>query len=461
MTELRSDPMAAAAASPCAQAPAKAGPILAVTAGAPLLALMNYATPLIMVPQTAAHLGAGPSGQVWIMSSISLGLAALLLVAGGLADDYGRKRVFVIGAALLAASSAVGAAAPNTLVFVLARIVQGMASAALLVTSLGIMGHAFPAGPARLRAIGLYGAMMGAGVAAGPLLGGALERPLGWNAAYWIYMLAAALLALAALAVLPESRAEHPRRLDVGGVLTLGLGLAALLAAITEGRHGWTRTPVIVLFAVAAALLAAFAVIEPRTRQPLLEPALFRRPLFLLATTAAVIQGVAVIGLMSNLSTVLEHAQAFTPLAAAGVIAYWSGVAFLVSLQVKKVRLRPGSLLTAGFLCTAVGDLLLLGVTAHWSWPRAAAGFLMAGAGYGIANVALARLSLDSVPADRASVGSGANNTARYIGSAVGVPIVVAVAVTAGFDVALWLCAGLLALTAVLPFVLREPAAAT
>lgn len=449
--------MTVAEAPPRTEVRAKTGAVLAVTGGAPLLVLMNYATPLIMVPQTAAHLGAGASGQVWIMSSISLGLAALLLVAGGLADDYGRRRVFVIGAALLAAASTVGAAAPDTLVFVLARIVQGMASAALLVTSLGIMGHAFPAGHARLRATGLYGAMMGAGVAVGPLLGGALERPVGWNAMYWIYALAAALLALSARAVLPESRAERPHRLDVGGVVTLGLGLAALLAAITEGRQGWTRGPVVTLFAVAATLIAAFATIELRTRQPLLDPVLFRRPLFLLATLGAVVQGLAVIGLMSDLSTVLERRQAFTPLAAAAAIAYWSAVSFLVSLQVKKVRLRPGRLLTAGFLAAAAGDLLLLGVTGRWSWPQAAAGLLVAGVGYGIANAALARLALESVPADRGSVGSGANNTARYIGSAVGVPLVVAVVAAAGFDTALWLCAGLLALTAALPFLLREP----
>lgn len=454
-------PAAHAATRPGTKKPGtkKPGAVLGVTGAAPLLVLMNYSTPLIMVPQTAAHLGTGASGQVWIMSGISLGLAALLLVAGGLADDYGRRRVFVAGAALLAVASAVGAAAPNILVFVLARIVQGMASAALLATSLGIMGHAFPAGQARLRATGLYGAMMGAGVALGPLLGGALERPAGWNAAYWIYALAAALLALSAMAVLPESRAARPRRLDVGGVLTLGLGLAALLAAITEGRQGWLRGPVIVLFCVAAVLIAAFGVIETRGRQPLLEPALFRRPVFLLATVAAAIQGLAVIALMSDLSTVLEHRQAFTPLAAAGAIAYWAGVAFLVSLQVKKVRLRPGRLLTVGFLCIAGGDLLMIGVAGHWSWPQAAAGLFFAGAGYGIANAALARLALDSVPAGRASVGSGANNTARYIGSAVGIPIVVAIVTAAGFDTVLWICAGALALTAALPFLLREPLA--
>jgi MFS family permease len=451
---------AVAAAPPRRPASVRPGRVLAVTGVAPLLALMNYATPLILVPQTAAALGAGPSGQVWIMSGISLGLAALLLVAGGLADDYGRKRVFVIGTALLAAASVAGAAAPNTLIFVLARIAQGMASAAMLVTSLGIMGHAFPTGPARLRATGLYGAMMGAGVAGGPLLGGLLERPVGWNAGYWVYAVAAALLALSAIVVLPESRAGRPGRLDVGGVLTLGIGLATLLAAITEGRQGWSRPPVIVLFAAAAGLIAAFAAIESRVRPPLLDLGLFRRPLFLLASVAAVTQGLAVIGLMSNLSTVLEVRQAFSPLGAAGVIAYWSGVAFLASLQVKRVRLSPGRLLTVGFACTAVGDLFLLGVTSHWSWPQAAAGFLLAGVGYGVANAALARLSLDSVPADRASVGSGANNTARYIGSAVGVPIVIAVIATAGFDAALWICAGLLALTAVLPFLLGEPGAA-
>src|SRR4051812_7492720 len=114
-------PMAVVAAPPSDRALVKPGRVLAVTGLAPLLVLMNYSTPLIMVPQITAHLGTGSSGQVWIMSSLSLGMAALLLVSGGLADDYGRRRVFVIGAAALAAASVMAAAAPNTLVFVLGR----------------------------------------------------------------------------------------------------------------------------------------------------------------------------------------------------------------------------------------------------------------------------------------------------------------------------------------------------
>jgi MFS family permease len=397
------------------------GTILAVTVVAPLLVLMNYAAPANTLPQMTESLGTGATGQTWILNGIALGLAALLLTAGSLADDYGRKRVLVIGSALMALATAICAVAPTTVVFVLARVVQGGASAALLTSSLGLIGHTYAAGPARTRAISLWGAMIGAGLTLGPLLAGVLADQVSWRATYWVLTGAAALVAAAAYAVLPESRSESPRKPDLPGVAALSLGLAALLAAVTLGRTGWTSPSVLTLFAVAALLLAAFTAIEAKSSSPMLDLGLFRRPLFLSALTGAIVIGLAIIGPMSYMPTILERAHGFNALHTAGISAIWTAVSVASAMLGGRLSISGRHQAALGFILSGAGNLFLLGSAAHWSWLPAAAGLTLVGIGAGLVNAALARLSVESVPTDRASMGSGANNTARYLGGSLGV----------------------------------------
>jgi MFS family permease len=404
---------------------------LAVVSGGTLITLMNYCAPMTTLPQTVAGLGAGLTGQTWILNGIVLGLAALLLTVGSLADDYGRKRVFLIGAGLFAVSGAVAALATGTLVFVLARVVQGGASAALLATSLGIIGHTFPAGPRRAHATALWGAMLGLGIALGPTVSGALADVWSWRLSYGVFAVAAALLIPIAVLVLEESRAAETRALDPAGVVTLSVGLTALLAAITEGRVGWVRPSVVVLLVVAAVFLAGFVVVERRGRAPMLDLGLLRQPMFVLATGGALITGLSVIGLMSYFPTVLQAAQGFGPTSSAAIFGVWSGMSFLAALQSRRLPVSPRMQLAIGLVLCAVGDLVLLGIAVTWSWPRAVAGLVVAGIGSGLTNAALAGLAIASVPAGRASMGSGANQTARYIGASVGVALVIAIVAAA------------------------------
>jgi MFS family permease len=424
------------------------GAALAVLCAAPLLVILNYSTPLILAPQTAAHFDAGATGQTWIINAVSLGLAVPLLTSGSLADNHGRRKVLVIGAWLFAAAVLLAALAPNTVVFAAARVVQGAASAALLTSSLGITGAIFTGAAERRRATSLYGAMMGLGVGAGAILAALLDAALGWNGPYWLYAAAAAGLALAAPAILPESRAERPRRADAAGTVTLGLGVAALMSGLTLGRQDWSDPVVIALLAAAAGFTAAFVLVELRGREPMLDPALFARPAFLVASLGALVTGVAVISMMSYLPTVLQHERTVGPVATAVVVTIWSVSAFAVSLQVKRIRLSAGGLLVAALVVAGAGSALLVGLVDGWSWWHAVPALLVAGAGYGAVNPALTRLSIDSVPADRGGMGSGVNNTMRYIGTAAGIPIVATLVDGIGTDGALWICAALAAAAA-------------
>ncbi|WP_406674349.1 MFS transporter [Nonomuraea sp. N2-4H] len=393
---------------------------LPVATSAPFLAMTNFSSPMVTLPQIARSLEAGPTGPVWILGSIALGLSSSLLVAGGLADDYGRRRVLVIGSGVLAASSVLAAASPGVVTFVLARLVQGGASAAMLAAGLGIVGHAFPTGAARVRATGRYGAMIGLGTMAGPLLSGLVATAVSWRAVYWLTAAAALALTVVSARALDESRAPAPRRPDLPGVVLLTLGLAALVAGVTEGRLGWSRPVVVWAFWAAAVLIAAFVAVELRRREPLLDMALFRRPLFLVATGGAVIVGTAVVGLLSYLPTLLQASYGLTALDTALLFAVWAGMSFVTSLLSARVRLRTAERFALGLALSATGYLCLLSLATSLSLPLLVAGLAVSGTGSGLINSSISHLAIESVPAHRVSMGSGANNTARYIGSSLG-----------------------------------------
>jgi MFS family permease len=397
---------------------------LAVAAGGTFLVLIAFTTPLATLASTAAGLSAGPGGQAWILSSMCVGLSVALLVSGAIADDYGRRKVMVAGAVLLALTSVLAAAAPSTLVLVIARIGQGIGGAAILSCGLGLIAHAFPAGPARARATGIWGATVGAGIAVGPLVMGALGS---WRAGYWLLAALSVVLVVAARTGLVESHVDTPRPVDVLGATLLGGGLVALLAGLVEGRQEWTRPVVVVLFAAAVVLLAAFAVWEGRTRAPMLEPALFRRPDFVASIAAGTAAGAGIIALMAFTPTFLQRAFHYSTVEAALLLLAWSATSAVVALLARRlpaalgVRLR----LVLSLLLVGVGQLLM---TDAGSAIGLLPGLLVAGVGSGVLNAALGQIAVTSVPAGKASVGSGANNTARYVGAAVGITVVAVIA---------------------------------
>ncbi|MET9951398.1 MFS transporter [Streptomyces sp. NPDC006339] len=398
---------------------------------------MNYTAPMLTLTDTARAFGTPASAQAWLLNGTPLGLAVLLLVAGSLADGHGRRRVFLLGTLGLGLTTALGALATSTLTFTLARVTQGAASAAVLAASLGLLAHAYPAGTDRIRATGVWGAFVSAGIALGPLLAGAVGDLADWR---WTYgALGAATLAVAALGTrtLTESRAPREGRPDLAGAVTLGLALAALLTALTLGRDGWLRPPVGLLGLAFLVLGAVFVVVERRGRAPMIDLGLFRRPAFRAATAGALFTGLAVIGFFSVLPALLQRGAGMTPLTTAWLFLLWSGTAFAVALQARRLagRLSAPYQLVLGFVLSAAGTLVLYGALAPVVWPRLLPGLVVAGAGSGLLNAALPRLAVDSVPQERAAMGSGANNTARYIGSAAGVALCLAVA-TAGADAA-------------------------
>ncbi|MEU3858502.1 MFS transporter [Streptomyces sp. NPDC028722] len=418
-----------------------------MTSAATAVALMTYTAPMVTLPDTAAALHTPLSAQAWLLNGTPLGLAALLLVAGSLADDHGRRRVFLAGTLALGLTTALGALATSTWMFTLARVAQGAASAALLASSLGLLVHAFPSPRGRLHATGVWGAFVSGGIALGPLLGGALPN---WRTVYGVLGAAALLVAALGRRALTESRAPRGGRPDVLGALTFGLALVALVAALTLGRDGWLRAPVGLLLAAAVLLVAVFVAVERRTGTPMIDLGLLRRPRFLASSAGALFTGLAVIGLFSFLPALLQQALHMSPLGTAWLFLLWSGLSFAVALQVKHLagRVSPRVQLALGFVLHAIAVGTMLGAVGSGSWTRLLPGLITGGIGSGLLNGALPLLAVESVPRERAAMGSGAQQTFRYIGSSAGVALTIALATTSGSpahgaDLALLVSAGL------------------
>ena len=361
---------------------------------------------------------------------MSIGLGAALLSTGTVSDDFGRRRTFAAGLLVLAVGSVAAAVAPGTLVFVLARLVQGVGGAAAVASSLGIIAATYPPGPERAAASGVWGASVGAGIAVGPLMTAGFDRVLSWRDAYWVVGLASLVVAVAALRAVAESRSEHRQPLDLPGLVLLAGGMSALLAALVEGRQDWTSPVVLALAVGAAVLLGAFVLVERRTAAPMLDLGLFRHPPFVAATVAALATGGGIIALLSYLSGFVGLALHVPALGAAGLMLLWSVTSVVTALLARRIpaRVSGRAQLAAGLLGVAVGQLGLWHLSPADGWQRFVPGLLVAGVASGVLNAALGREAVASVPPGRGSVGSGANNTARYVGSALGVTVVSVIA---------------------------------
>ncbi|WP_171060650.1 MFS transporter [Poseidonocella sp. HB161398] len=395
-------------------------PLILVTL-ATALALIVFTAPLTTLEAMTASLGLTAAQQAWVMSAMPLGCAAGLLSAGALGDTHGRRATFTAGLWLTVLASAAAALAPTGTTLILARIAQGLGSAGIMACGLGLLGQVY-AGAERRRAAAIWAAGLGAGVATGPVLASAAMEAGGWQAIHWLLGAGAAALAVLS-ARLPES-APRGSRVDLPGSLLLMAGLGCLLSALTELRAGGGTAGV--LAAAGAVLTAAFLAFETRIPNPILRLDLFRRRDFSGATLAAFASGAGVLALMSMVPTVLVRGTGLAPLSSALVLIAWSGLTVVSALG---ARLLPEMLdardrAVLGLAGCLGAQLLMLLPAEGTGWIAVLPGLVAAGIANGILNAALGHAAVESVPPESAAMGSAANNTARYLGSAIGIALI-------------------------------------
>ena len=239
---------------------------------------------------------------------------------------------------------------------------------------------------------------------------------------------------MAAARTLAEPRPAASRTHDLPAAITLAAGTGLLTAGFVEARHGWLRPQTTVALGAALALLATFGAIELARRRPMVDPRLFRDGRFRASISGALFTGLAIVGLMSFAPALMQGPLHVSVLGSAGLLAAWSATSMVVAFAVRSLAGRPSTetRLAIGLAIVAAGEAGLTGIHAGSSWLRLLPGLVLAGIGSGIANAALGRLAVESVPPDRAGMGSGANNTARYLGGAAGVALVISIASAGG-----------------------------
>lgn len=440
---------------------------LAIAVAGNLVVLIVYCLPLSILPAIADGVGAGADTQTWLLASVSLGMATTLLPTGALGDDYGRRRVFVAGAVMLALASGVCALARSPGVFLAGALAQGIGSAAIMACSLGLIVHAYPEGPARRGATGIWGASLGSGIGIGPWMAAGLEPIAGWEASFVLAGLFAAVLAVLARCLLVESRAVDHKPVDPAGMMLLGAAVGTLIGGMVRGRSGWSDPATVALLAASALLAGAFVLVEHRGRAPMLPLSLFRSRRFLAASLASSAMGLGMITVLSYVSTAVQRGLGADALAGAGLVTCWSVASVGTSLAVSRFLPEQNGRhqLAFGQLVIGLGLLSMWGLqTGSPAWTLAA-GFVLSGIGAGIANAAIGGEAVAAVPAGRGSLASGANITARYIGSSIGVAIFAtivadhgsaAAGVTAGWNVAILVTAAFSVLGAVVVLACRS-----
>jgi MFS family permease len=393
----------------------------------------------IALPAIQADLGVAITTLSWVVTAYTLTFGGFLLAAGRWADRAGRRRAFTTGMALFGLASLACGLASNVGVLLAARAVQGLGAALVAPAALALLLTARPDGPARARALGWWAATAASGGASGWVLGGVVSGWLDWRWVFLVNVPVCAAAALLAPRLLPEVRSPAPGSADVPGAVLATAGLAALVLALTWAGTRGLSAAMVAAGAVATGLLGAFVLVERRAADPLLGPWLLRRP-----------------GLMSAGGVALVLTAATTPpmlfctLHAQGVLGLAPAVAGLLfppfnlavvagSLAGPRVVAALGTrrAMAGGLLAIACGALALRAIGPDTpALPSMLGGFVLLGAGLGVASVASTTQGTAASDPGRHGVASGLLVTSAQVGNVLGiaalVPLATARSTTAG-----------------------------
>lgn len=402
--------------------------VLAICCTSLLIVSLDNTVLNVALPTLQRDLGASVAGLQWTIDAYTLVLASLLMLAGSTADRIGRKRVFMAGLVVFTIGSALCSLAPNLDALVVFRMVQAVGGSMLNPVAMSIITNTFTEPRERARAIGVWGAVVGISMAAGPIIGGVLVESVGWRSIFWINLP----VGLAALALtwrfVPESRAPKARRPDpVGQLLVIAL-LGSLTYAIIEAPTAPVgRT--LVFGGVALAALIGLLRYEPRRDEPLIDLRFFRSAPFSGATVIAVSAFAALGGFLFLSTLYLQNVRGLDALHAG---LWMLPMAFLCFVCAPIAGRLVGSrgprlpLLVAGVTMTASG-VLFAAFEAETANVTLVIGYVLFGIGFGFVNAPITNTAVSGMPRAQAGVAAAVASTSRQIGQTLGVAVIGAV----------------------------------
>jgi EmrB/QacA subfamily drug resistance transporter len=374
-----------------------------------------------------ADLHAGVSALQWVVSAYALTFAGAMLAFGMVGDEFGRKKVMLAGVAVFCAGSVLSALAPNIGLLIAGRAIMGLGAAASEPGTLSMLRHLYTDERARRRALGVWAAVSGLALAAGPVLGGALAGGWSWRGIFW-FNLAFGLAALIAGAlVLPESADPDARRVDITGAVLGAAALTALTFGVIDAETaGFTAAGVLILLCVAVVAGAAFVWHERRAAHPLLDLGFLRVPEFLAANVVAFCAYFATFAVFFFTALYLEEVAGYSGYQLA--LAFAPMTVLMIGASLAAGRWIPAAgpkwPIFAGCLIFSAG---LLATTASLSpdprYPALAGALALTGIGIGATVVPITAAALSAVPARRSGMAASATNTSREIGAVTGVAV--------------------------------------
>jgi EmrB/QacA subfamily drug resistance transporter len=408
------------------------------------LGAMCFALFMIMLDNTAVNvalpsiqhsLHASTSSLEWTVNAYTLSFAVLLVTGGRLGDLFGRRRIFLAGVVVFAGSSAAIGFSTTDTWLVGWRAVQGVGSAMMMPATLSIITNAFP--PAeRGKAIGTWAGVSAMALAIGPVVGGLLVESVSWQSIFFLNLPVAVGAVLVALFAVRESRDETvAQRIDLPGVATLTVGLAALVLALVEGNSWhWGSARELALFAVAAVGLGAFTFVERHRSSPMVDFAFFRSRTFLGANIVAFIVSFAMLAMFFFMALYMQNVLHFSPLQA--------GVRFLPSTLMIVViapiagrladRVGPRPLITFGLLAVSGALFWQSQLTVSSGYGTLLPGFMLMGIGMAFVMSPMSMAAMNSVAQAKAGVASGIRSMNRMVGGTFGVAVLGAMVATLG-----------------------------
>jgi EmrB/QacA subfamily drug resistance transporter len=385
--------------------------------------LLDITVVNVALPDIQRSLHSSFQDLQWVVNAYSLTLAAFLLTAGAVSDLVGRRRVFVTGLIVFTLSSALCGVSSSPLMLNLARALQGTGGAMMFATSLALIAQAFH-GKERGLAFGVYGGVIGAAVAVGPVIGGVITSGIGWEWIFFVNVPIGIAAVFLTLSQVSESRDPNAKGVDWIGLVTFSGSLFLLVFALIQGNEkGWGSARILAYLIGSAVLFAVFLVAEQRQRRPMLDLTLFRRPAFAGASIVALAVSASMFSMFLYLTLYIQDVLGYSPLQAGLRFLPITLLTFAVAPISGKlsVRIPIRLLLGAGLLLVSGGLLAMTAVDAGSGWTVLIPGFLLAGAGVGLINPPLASTAVGVVHHSRSGMASGINSTFRQVGIATGI----------------------------------------
>ncbi|KAB2345561.1 MFS transporter [Actinomadura rudentiformis] len=418
------------------------------------------------LPVLRVELNASLADLEWTINAYNLVFACLMLSGAALGDRFGRRRMFVVGLAVFSLASAAAAMSSNAEALIVARMVQGVGAAVILPLTLVLIVDAFPAGK-RGAAIGIWGAVAGLGVAAGPVVGGAITEGLSWQWIFWVNVPVGLAAAGLSTFLLRESRGPRPQ-LDLIGLVLAGIGVFALTwAPVRAPLVGWGSAEVVGALVAGVVFLGAFLRWESRTAHPMVPLGYFRARGFATSNVVAFLQQISLIGSLFIIAQLFQVGMGYSPWEAGLRILVWNGTLMLTAPVAGALADRFGNrpFMALGMVMQAGGLAWLAAVVEPGVGYVSLVGpLIVSGIGISAVMPTVANAVTASVPLEDAGVASGVNSALRELGSVFGVAIIALVfagqggysspeAFIDGFVPAMWAAAGI-AVIGVLPAVL-------